>query len=116
MQVKEPGVGPRTARRGFHGVVNHRTAFPDLSQLCSDLCQVPCGLMQMILSHILELKPASTEIHRNWDIFPEEKHAHLRNSQKRQRCPLQGHLSVKSSLSRMEGDRCFKIPIALIVQ
>lgn len=44
-------------------------------------------------SYILELKAASAEIHRNGDVFPEEKHVHLRNGQKRQRCPLtQGHL------------------------
>lgn len=77
--------------------------------------------MQTIPNHILELKAASTEkvafLHRNRDIFPEEKHVHLRSSQKKQRWPLmQGHLRVKSSLSRMEGDRCFRIPLALSVQ
>jgi len=76
MQAKEPGVGPRVARWGFHGVVKGRMTFPDLSQLCSHLGQVLCGLQQKTPSHILELKAAFTEIHRNGDVFPEEKHAH----------------------------------------
>lgn len=91
-QAKEPGVGPWTSRWGFHGVANCCVAFPDLSWPRSDLHQAPCGLMQMIPSHILELKAASTEIHRNGDVLSQENHTPLRSSQKRQRCPLQSHL------------------------
>lgn len=87
---------------------------PSPSQLRSDLCQVPCSLVQMIPG--LGLKAASTEMHRNGDMLPEEN-TRLRNSQHRQRCPLtRGHFQMKSLLSRLKGDRCFKIPVALIVQ
>lgn len=79
-------LGLSWGREPLYGIPRPVPALPDL-------CLVPCGLMQMIPSHTLELKAASTEIHRNGDVFSKEKHAHLRNSQKRQRCPLtQGHL------------------------